>query len=115
MAQGHLDRLTSIDAGFLHMEDGGAHMHIGALAVFDGPPPSAREVTDHIASRLPDLPRYRQKLAFPPLGTGRPLWVEDPFFSLDYHVRHTALPSPGGDAELLTLVNRVVAQRLDHG
>ena len=113
MAQGHLDRLTSIDAGFLHMEDGGAHMHIGALAVFDGPPPSAREVTDHIASRLPDLPRYRQKLAFPPLGTGRPLWVEDPFFSLGYHVRHTALPSPGGDAELLTLVNRVVAQRLD--
>ena len=113
VAQGHLDRLTSVDAGFLHMEDGGAHMHIGALAVFTGPAPSAQEFTDHIASRLGDLPRYRQKLAFPPLGTGRPLWVEDTGFSLGYHVRHTALPSPGGDAELMTLVNRVVAQRLD--
>ena len=113
MSQGHLDRLTSVDAGFLHMEDGGAHMHIGALGVFAGPPPTGAEFRDHIASRLDRLPRYRQKLAHPPLGTGRPLWVEDPGFSLDFHVRHTALPSPGGDTELMTLVNRVVAQRLD--
>ncbi len=113
MAQGHLDRLTSVDAGFLHMEDEGAHMHIGALGVFAGPPPTGQQFRDHIASRLDRLPRYRQKLAFPPLGTGRPLWVEDTGFSLDFHVRHTALPSPGGQAELITLVNRVVAQRLD--
>jgi diacylglycerol O-acyltransferase / wax synthase len=113
MSQGHLDRLTSVDAGFLHMEDAGAHMHIGALGVFAGPPPTGAEFRDHIASRLDRLPRYRQKLAHPPLGTGRPLWVEDPGFSLDFHVRHTALPTPGGDAELMTLVDRVVAQRLD--
>ena len=113
MAQGHLDRLSSVDAGFLHQEDGGAHMHIGALGVFAGPPPTGQEFRDHLASRLPLLPRYRQRLAYPPLGTGRPLWVEDTSFSLGYHVRHTALPAPGSDEQLRTLTSRIVAQRLD--
>lgn len=113
MAQGHLDRLSSVDAGFLHMEEGGAHMHIGALGIFEGPPPSAAAFRAHIDARLPKLPRYRQKLQLMPLGTGRPLWVEDPSFRLEYHVRHTALPAPGGHDELMALVNRVIGQRLD--
>ncbi len=113
MAQAHLDRLTSIDAGFLHQEDGGAHMHIGGLGVFAGPPPDGQTFSDHIASRLPLVPRYRQKLAEMPFGTGRPLWVEDPTFNLSYHVRHTALPSPGSEAQLLTLASRIASQRLD--
>ena len=113
MAQGHLDRLSSVDAGFLHLEEDGAHMHIGALGVFEGPPPSIEAFRAHIDARLPQLPRYRQKIQLMPLGTGRPLWVEDSTFRLDYHVRHTALPGPGGEAELMTLVNRVIGQRLD--
>ena len=113
MTQAHLDRLSSIDAGFLHIEDEGAHMHIGALGVFEGPAPSGAAFRAHIDARLPQLPRYRQKLQLMPLGTGRPLWVEDTSFRLDYHVRHTALPAPGGEQELMTLVNRVIGQRLD--
>ncbi|MCU1587313.1 MAG: acyltransferase, partial [Frankiales bacterium] len=113
MTQTHLDRLSSIDAGFLHIEDEGAHMHIGALGIFEGPPPSGAAFRAHIDARLPQLPRYRQKLQLMPLGSGRPLWVEDTSFRLDYHVRHTALPAPGGDQELMTLVNRVIGQRLD--
>lgn len=113
MAQAHLDRLTSIDAGFLHQEDGGAHMHIGGLGVFSGPPPTGEQFREHIASRLPLVPRYRQKLVEMPFGTGRPMWVEDPDFSVGYHVRHTALPSPGSDQQLLTLTSRVLSQRLD--
>lgn len=113
MAQAHLDRLTSIDAGFLHQEDGGAHMHIGGLGVFAGPPPTGEEFREHIASRLHLVPRYRQKLASMPFGTGRPLWVEDPDFRVGYHVRHTALPSPGSDQQLLTLTSRILSQRLD--
>lgn len=113
MAQQHLDRLSSVDAGFLHQEDGGAHMHIGALCVFDGPPPTGDAFREHIASRLPLLPRYRQKVVEPPLGTGRPLWVEDPAFRIGYHVRHTALPSPGSDEQLRTLTSRILSQRLD--
>jgi len=110
---GHLDRLSSVDAGFLHIEDEGAHMHIGALGVFEGPAPSGPAFRAHIDSRLPQLPRYRQKVQEMPFGTGRPVWVEDTSFRLDYHVRHTALPAPGGRPELMTLVNRVVGQRLD--
>jgi len=111
--QGHLDRLTSVDAGFLHMEEDGAHMHIGALGVFDGPAPSIEAFRAHIDARLPRLPRYRQRVQEMPLGTGRPVWVEDVHFHLDYHVRHTALPAPGGQRELLNLVDRVIGQRLD--
>jgi diacylglycerol O-acyltransferase len=113
VAQGHLDRLSSVDAGFLHMEEDGAHMHIGALAAFEGPPPSIEAFRAHIDARLPRLPRYRQRVQEMPLGTGRPLWVEDSTFRLDYHVRHTALPLPGSRRELLNLVDRVIGQRLD--
>ncbi len=113
MAQAHLDRLTSIDAGFLHQEDGGAHMHIGGLGVFTGPAPTGEQFRDHIASRLPLVPRYRQKLVEMPFGTGRPVWVEDAGFRIGYHVRHTALPTPGSDEQLLTLASRIVSQRLD--
>ena len=59
------------------------------------------------------MPRYRQKLAFPPLVQSRPVWVDDPHFNAGYHVRHTALPEPAGEAELERLAGRVFAQRLD--
>ena len=59
------------------------------------------------------VPRYRQKLAFPPFGLARPLWVDDPHFNARYHVRHTALPDPAGDDQLRSLAGRVFAQQLD--
>jgi diacylglycerol O-acyltransferase / wax synthase len=88
-------------------------MHVGALVIFDGPPPSRRDFAAHIESRLGLVPRYRQKLAFPRLEMGRPFWVDDPSFNLDYHVRHTALPRPGSHQELRQLVGRIFSQRLD--
>ncbi len=88
-------------------------MHIGGLLVFDGPPPDFTDFLDHVRGRLHLVPRYRQKLATPPLETGRPLWVDDPSFNLEYHVRHTALPSPGGEEQLMLLVARVASQQLD--
>jgi diacylglycerol O-acyltransferase len=111
--QGHLDRLSAIDAGFLAQEKPNTHMHIGALALLEGPPPTLDEFLAHIDSRLHLVPRYRQKLAIPPLQTGRPLWIDDPTFNLAYHVRHTALPAPGDEAALLTLCGRIFAQRID--
>ena len=76
-------------------------------------PPDLDEFLAHIESRLHLVPRYRQKLATPPLETGRPLWIDDPTFNLAYHVRHTALPPPGDEGALLNLCARVFAQRLD--
>src|SRR5918996_2818521 len=111
--QGHNDRLSAIDASFLHQEKEASHMHVGALVVFEGPVPPRDDFRAHIESRLRLVPRYRQKLAFPRLEAGRPFWVDDPNFNLDYHVRHTALPKPGSEEQLRGLAGRLFSQRLD--
>jgi diacylglycerol O-acyltransferase / wax synthase len=113
VAQHHLDRLSAIDASFLANEGDASHMHVGGLTIFEGPPPSYQDFLDHIRGRLHLVPRYRQKLAFPPLETGRPVWADDPNFNLEYHVRHTALPEPGSEEQLLLMAARVFSQRLD--
>jgi len=113
MSQQHLDRLSAVDASFLLQEGAATHMHIGGVATFEGPAPTYDEFLAHIRSRLGLVPRYRQKLAEPPLRTGRPLWIDDPNFNLGYHVRHTALPEPGSEEQLLNLMSRVFSQRLD--
>jgi diacylglycerol O-acyltransferase / wax synthase len=107
------DRLTGLDAAFLHLESGGAHMHVAGIMVFEGEPPPYAELLGHVETRLHLVPRYRQKLAFVPYGQGRPKWVDDPHFNLRYHVRHTALPRPGTDVELKRLAGRLFAQPLD--
>jgi diacylglycerol O-acyltransferase / wax synthase len=107
------DRLTGLDASFLHLEDGPAHMHVASTMVFEGPTPPYEEFRDHIASRLHLVPRFRQKVRFVPFGQGRPIWVDDPQFNIEYHVRHTALPEPGGEQQLRTLAARLFSQRLD--
>jgi WS/DGAT/MGAT family acyltransferase len=113
MSQQHLDRLTALDASFLHQEGPESHMHIGALTMFDGPPPHFDELIALIEARLHLVPRYRQRLAHTPLDRGRPVWVDDAAFRLPYHVRHVALPAPGGRAELLMLLSRVLSTQLD--
>jgi WS/DGAT/MGAT family acyltransferase len=113
MAQEHLDRLTAVDASFLHQEDADSHMHIGAVTIFEGPPPPFVEVAEHIRSRLHLVPRYRQKLAYPPFESGRPLWIDDASFNIEYHVRHSALPAPGTEQQLHRLAARIVSQQLD--
>ena len=90
----HGDRLTALDTSFLHLEGGGAHMHVASCLIFEGTPPSYDEFLAHIEGRLHLVPRYRQRLAFVPLGQGRPVWVDDPHFNPRYHIRHTALPAP---------------------
>ena len=113
MSQQHLDRLTSIDASFLHQEGEASHMHVGAVLLFEGPAPDFDDYLDHVRGRLHLVPRYRQKLATPPFETGRPLWVDDPTFNLEYHVRHTALPAPGTEEQLFLLAARIASQQLD--
>jgi diacylglycerol O-acyltransferase / wax synthase len=113
MAQQHGDRLSAVDASFLAQESESAHMHVGAVTLFEGPPPAYEDFVDQIRGRLHYVPRYRQKLAIPPMETGRPLWVDDTSFNLEYHVRHTALPKPGSEEQLRALAARVHSQRLD--
>lgn len=108
-----MDRMSPVDASFLHIEDGINHMHIASVGVFEGPPPPYEEVLAMVAGKLPLVPRYRQKVRFVPMDLSRPVWVDDTSFNLRYHVRHTALPAPGDDAQLRTLVGRVMSQELD--
>src|SRR5205823_10044765 len=96
-----------------HQEGPNSHMHVGAVTVFEGPPPEFEEFLDSLRTRLHLVPRYRQKLAEAPLQTGRPLWVDDPNFNLEYHVRQTALPEPGSEEQLMRLTSRVFSQQLD--
>lgn len=112
-AQQHLDVLSALDSAFLAQEDERSHLHVGGVAIFAGPAPDLDDVLEHIRLRLDRVPRYRQKIAFPPGGLARPHWVDDPTFHLGYHVRHEALPSPGGDAELRRVVARAFSHRLD--
>src|SRR2546427_750667 len=108
------DRLTALDAAFLHLEDHStAHMHVASVMVFEGAAPAPQELVDHVMSRLHLVPRYRQRLAFVPLDQGRPVWADDPYFNPRYHIRHTALPKPADDVALKRLAGRLFSQRLD--
>ena len=108
-----MERLSALDAEFLHLEDSNAHMHIAGICTFEGSAPTTEELEELIVSKLHLLPRYRQRIRTVPLELGRPVWVDDPHFNPSYHVRHTALPAPGDDTALRRLMGRLMSQPLD--
>lgn len=108
-----MERMSTLDAGFYYMEDENVPMHVGSVAVFDGPSPAYGDVVRLLVSKLPQVPRYRQRVRTVPLHLARPAWVDDEHFEILYHVRHTAVPAPGGAEQLRNLAGRVFAQRLD--
>jgi len=105
--------MSAQDATFLHVENDVTPMHIGGVSIFEGPPPSFAELTEMVRGKLHHTPRYRQKVRFVPLGISEPMWVDDPYFDVAYHLRHTAVPSPGSSAQLRTMAARVFSQHLD--
>jgi WS/DGAT/MGAT family acyltransferase len=112
-------RLTGFDASFLEVERASTHMHVAAVLIFDRPageaaPLDIDRVRLAVESRLHDFPRYRQRLAKIPLEN-HPVWVDDPDFNLQYHVRHTCLPPPGDVRLLKRLAGRIMSQKLDRG
>ena len=114
------DRLTPLDATFLELEqeDDSAHMHIGGALVFDPRPdgsiPTVEELRAHLDARLGHLPRYRRRLSAPRTGgLSWPEWEDDERFDMAAHVRHAALPAPGGEAELCDWLGDYWSHRLD--
>ena len=119
MSYAHYDRLTALDAGMLRMEDANTHMHVGAVALFEAGPLSTPEgelridlIRSAMEAAIQHTPRFRQKLAYVPM-LEHPVWIDDAHFNLDYHVRHTALPRPGGIRLLKRLTGRLMSQKLD--
>jgi WS/DGAT/MGAT family acyltransferase len=113
------ERLSAMDNTFLLQETPTTPMHVTAIEIFDAGPlrtPAGgidiQRIRSAYAGVLHRIPRYRQKLLWIPLED-RPVWVDDPDFHLDYHVRHVSLPRPGGEDELRQVVSRVLANHLD--
>ena len=119
MAQWHYDRLSSQDNSFLLWEQGNVQMHVASISIFDIGPLMAETggVDIELVKRATEIflhrvPRYRQRLHSIPVFN-HAVWVDDPHFDLDYHIRHTALPRPGSLSQLKNLAARVMAQPLD--
>ncbi len=113
-------RLSAQDASFLHTESPHTPMHVGSLAMIEGEPLfddtgqfRIDDFRSHVESRLHLVPLFRKKLMEVPFGQGRPVWVDDPDFDISYHVRITALPSPGNQEQLKTLCSRIQSHVLD--
>ena len=113
-----MQRLTGPDATFLYLETPNAHMHVAATYVYD---PSTsptgtwgfEELKAEIERRLHLLPPYRRRLKEIPFQLHHPLWIEDPDFDIDYHIRRAALPSPGGKKELAELAADIHSRQMD--
>ena len=108
-----IEWLSSLDAGFLQIENDTQQMHVGSVLIMEGRVPEYSRFCEFVSSRLDAVPHYRQRVRRPAFDLARPYWVDDPYFSLVYHLRHTAIPSPGGEEQLRTLAGRIMSQRLD--
>src|SRR4051812_24840069 len=104
--------MSGLDASFFLIEDENTPLRVASVIVFEGPPPSYGDLVRKIVSKLPQVPRYRQRVRSLPLQLGRPVWTDDAHFQILYHVRHTAVPAPGPSEQLRNLAGRVFAQRL---
>ena len=136
MSDYHFERLTPVDFSFLVQETRERHMSVIGVTVFRAGPLARpgggidfETIRKHTESLLDQVPRYRQKLMWRtrrrrtgllgaktvelPDETLPPVWVDDPHFDIGYHMRHTALPRPGGDAQLKALAGRIASQPLD--
>ncbi len=110
-------RLSSLDVSFLYVEGPTTAMHVGGVATFAEPAAGYDydALGELISGRIASVPRYRQKVRFVPGHLANPVWVDDADFDIGYHVRRSALPRPGTDAQLRELVGRIQARPLDRG
>jgi diacylglycerol O-acyltransferase len=108
-------RLSALDASFWYLDDATTHMHVGSVALFDVPEGGFdhERLVRLIGQRIAYVPRYRQRVRDVPFGLGRPVWVDDEYFDLTYHVRRSALPRPGSMHQLEELVARLMSRPLD--
>ena len=112
-----MQRLGGLDSAFLYFETPTMHMHVGGLMLVDpstAPKPySFADYREYVERRLPRVPAFRRKLATVPLNLGKPAWVEDPDFDLDYHLHRVTVPAPGGDRETAEVVGDILSRQMD--
>ncbi|MGY1690003.1 WS/DGAT/MGAT family O-acyltransferase [Geodermatophilus sp. SYSU D01105] len=108
-----MERLTTLDASFLYLERPDSPMHVAGVLVLEPPDGGVEAIASLVEARLPLVPRYRQRVLEVPGHLANPVWADDPDFDVEYHVRRSAVPRPGTEAQLLDLVSRVTARPLD--
>jgi diacylglycerol O-acyltransferase / wax synthase len=112
-------RLSALDVQFLLLEKPNVHYHVAGLSILDpstrpgGPDGLFEDLKKLFADRQHLIPRFHQKVMFVPFGAGRPVWVDDPDFDVEFHIRKGALPKPGGKKELADYVQRIHSRPLD--
>ncbi|AYE94617.1 wax ester/triacylglycerol synthase family O-acyltransferase [Mycobacterium paragordonae] len=108
-------RLSTADASFYRLENTATPMYVGSLSILRRPRSglSYETLLATVEQRLPQIPRYRQKVREVKFGMARPVWIDDRDFDITYHVRRSALPSPGSDEQLHELIARLAARPLD--
>src|SRR5919112_6141705 len=107
------ERLSTMDASFLYLEEPGTPMHVGGVLILDMPPGGLDALAALVEARLSLVPRYRQRVAEVPGHLANPVWVDDPEFDIAYHVRRSGLPRPGTESQLLDVVSRLTSRPLD--
>ncbi len=112
-----MERLSGMDATFLYLETDAGHMHVAMVGIYDVSTMSGGYSFDklkaHIASRLHVVPPFRRRLVEVPFQFHHPVWIEDPEFDLDYHVRRITCPAPGGRRELGAVAGEIASVPLD--
>jgi diacylglycerol O-acyltransferase / wax synthase len=112
-----MERLSGLDATFLYLETPTHHMHVAATMVID---PSTmpggysfEKIKQFIAGRLHLVPPFTRRIMQVPFRVHHPVWVEDPDFRLDHHIRRISAPAPGGRRELAEVAGQVASTQLD--
>lgn len=112
-----MERLSGLDASFLYLENENAHMHVAMVGIYDVSTMrdgySFERLRDHILERLHVVPPFRRRLVEVPFQFHHPVWVEDPDFDLDHHVRKITCPAPGGPRELASVASQIASVPLD--
>jgi WS/DGAT/MGAT family acyltransferase len=108
-----VERLTTLDTSFLYLDEPGAPLHVGGVLVLEAPAGGLESLAALVRARLPLVPRYRQRVMQVPGHLANPVWADDAEFDAGYHIRRSALPQPGTEAQLLDMVSRVTSRPLD--
>src|SRR5271157_4727882 len=107
--------MSTSDASFYELENTATPLYVGSLSILRQPRAglSYETLLATVERQLPKVPRYRQKVREVTMRLARPVWIDDNDFDITYHVRRSALPSPGSDEQLHELIARLAARPLD--
>ena len=110
-----MERMTGGDAVFLGMETPSTPQHVGCVAVLDvgAGGVDIERLKRNVTRVLPRVPKFTRVVKQVPFGLDLPVWDDDADFDIDRHVRHIAVPPPGGREQVGDLIGELMSMQLD--